>query len=61
MFLKFENSGWILCNLIWFGIMHLRLALHLLHFLEDLGEHYALGRVPNFYEIHPRLSFLFLN
>jgi hypothetical protein len=34
--------------------MHLRLALNLMHLLQDLGALYALRRTPNFYEIHPR-------
>jgi hypothetical protein len=28
-----------------------------LHFLQDLGELYALHRAPNFYEIHPWAEF----
>jgi hypothetical protein len=36
--------------------MHLRLALNLLHFLQDLSALYALRRTPNFFEIHPRLE-----
>jgi hypothetical protein len=35
------------------GVMHLKFALNLLHFLPDLGALYALPRAPNFYEIQP--------
>jgi hypothetical protein len=34
--------------------MHLGLALNLLYFLPDLGALYALGRAPNFYDVHPK-------
>jgi hypothetical protein len=40
-------------NLLWFGIMHLCLALNLMHFFTVFGALYALHRATNFYEIHP--------
>jgi hypothetical protein len=40
-------------NLLYFGIMHLPLAINLFHFLPDLGALYALCHVSNFYEIDP--------
>jgi hypothetical protein len=42
---------------ILFGIMHLCLELNSLHFLPDLGVHYALRHTPNFYEIHPWINY----
>jgi hypothetical protein len=52
--LKFALCVYPFCtNLLSFGIMHLRLALNLLHFLPDLSAFRALGCALNFYEPHP--------
>ncbi len=50
--LKFLLCAYPFSTLLYFGIMHLCLALNLLHFLPDLGALYALRCAPIFYEIH---------
>jgi hypothetical protein len=51
---KFALCAHLFCtNLIQLGIMHLRLALNLLHFLPDLGALYAVR--PTFMKSTPNL------
>jgi hypothetical protein len=55
--LQFALCAHLFCwNLLSLGIIALRLVLNLLHFLPSLGALYALRHAPNFYEIHPKIS-----